>query len=229
MPTTSSGWILGLVLGMRHALEPDHLTAVSTLVAEQRGLRRGAWLGLLWGLGHTAALLAVGISLALLNAQLPARLADAFELGVAIMLVALGVRSIRRALAEAGQGELHEHRHGGHSHTHRATPRHVHVGRLMFARRSLAVGVVHGLAGSGALTVLVLAAMPSTSARLAYIVIFGVGSIAGMALLSGAAGWPLARLGRDRRWSRGIMLATGALSTGLGIVWGTPLVGRVFG
>ncbi len=228
MPTLS-GMVLGLLLGMRHALEPDHLTAVSTLVAQHRSVRTGAWLGVFWGVGHTAALLAVGILLAVLDAKLPQRLADTFELGVAAMLVGLGARSIRRAFVEGRQGDAHEHHHGRHSHVHPAQQGHVHVGRLTFASASLAVGVVHGLAGSGALTVLVLAGMPTTSARLAYLLVFGFGSIAGMALLSGVAGWPLARIGQDGWVSRGVTFATGMLSLGLGFVWGAPLLGRVFG
>ena len=229
MPATLSGWILGLLLGMRHALEPDHLTAVSTLVVEHHGARRGAWLGVFWGVGHTAALLTVGILLALLHARLPQRLADAFELAVAFMLVGLGLRSIRRSFSEARRGDAQEHHHGDLSHVHRTAQDHIHVGRWTFATRSLAVGVVHGLAGSGALTVLVLAGRHSASARLAYLAVFGVGSIAGMALLSGVAGWPMAHLGQHRRLARGVMFATGALSIGLGFVWGAPLLGRVFG
>jgi ABC-type nickel/cobalt efflux system permease component RcnA len=145
------------------------------------------------------------------------------------MLVGLGARSIRRSFSGALQGDAHEHHHGAHSHVHPAAQDHVHVGRWTFATRSLAVGVVHGLAGSGALTVLVLAGMHSASARLAYLAVFGGGSIAGMALLSGFAGWPMARLGQHRRLARGVTFATGALSIGLGFVWGSPLLGRVFG
>jgi hypothetical protein len=229
MPMTLSGWLLGLLLGMRHALEPDHLTAVSTLVAEHRGLRRGAFLGVCWGLGHTAALLGVGVLLAILNAKLPRRLADGFELGVAFMLVGLGIRSIALAVREGREGAARAHTHGHHSHVHGAAHSHVHVGRFTFASRSLAVGIVHGLAGSGALTVLVMAELPSTFARLTYLSIFGIGSIVGMGLLSGFAGWPLSHLGHDTRVTRGVMLATGALSLCLGVIWGAPLLSRVFG
>jgi hypothetical protein len=223
------GWLLGLLLGMRHALEPDHLTAVSTLVVEQPGLRKGAWLGAVWGLGHTVALLTVGLLLAMLDARLPQRLADAFELAVAVMLVGLGTRSIRLSLSEALTGQPQAHRHGHHRHVHPTAQGHVHLGRWTLATRSLVVGMVHGLAGSGALTVLVLAGMRSTSARLAYLLVFGIGAIAGMASLSGFAGWPLASLGRHRRLARAVMLATGALSIALGFIWGAPLIGRVLG
>ncbi|HEX8954430.1 MAG TPA: urease accessory protein UreH, partial [Polyangia bacterium] len=97
----SLGWLLGMLLGMRHALEPDHLAAVSTLVASERSARRGALLGMYWGIGHSVALFAVGGVLAALHRQMPARAADAFELAVAVMLVALGVRAMRAALASA--------------------------------------------------------------------------------------------------------------------------------
>jgi ABC-type nickel/cobalt efflux system permease component RcnA len=224
-----TAWLLATLLGMRHALDPDHLAALSTLAVDQGGVRRGAWLGALWGVGHTAALLCVGLALALLDAELPPRLADGFELAVAVMLIGLGVRAILRALSEGGRGEVHEHEHGGARHAHPTAHRHLHLGRRTFATRSLAVGVVHGLAGSGALTVLVATELPSMAARLSYLLVFGAGSIAGMAFLSGVAGWPLAQLRHRERVGRALALATGALSAGLGAAWGTPLLARVFG
>lgn len=204
------GWLLGLALGVRHAFDPDHLTAVSTLVVEHRSASRGAWLGLFWGLGHTASLLAVALLLAAFDAQLPASFSNAFELCVALMLVALGVRSIALSLGPRS-----------HGHAHAA----VDPPRWRFAGRSVVVGLVHGLAGSGGLTVLVLAGLPSTTARLAYLTVFGVGSVLGMAAVSGLAGWPLAHLGRSRRLGDGLLFATGAWSTLLGIAWGVPLLG----
>src|SRR5690348_3338274 len=89
--------MIGVLLGMRHALEPDHLTAVGTLVTEARGARRGALLGMMWGLGHTASLVFVGGVLVATGAALPARAAAGFELAVAVMLVVLGVRALWRA------------------------------------------------------------------------------------------------------------------------------------
>ena len=228
MFVTATGWLLGLLLGMRHALEPDHLTAVSTLVAENRHSRRGLWLGAFWGLGHTLALLVVALVLAALHARMPDRLADVFELGVACMLVFLGVRSIRRGLREGRAGDVHAHAHGGVTHTHRAPVAHVHVGHWTFARRSLLVGLVHGLAGSGALTALVVAELPTTAARLAYIALFGFGSVMGMAILSGLIGWPVARLARKPGVARGFLLTAGSLSTILGCFWGAPLLARLF-
>jgi hypothetical protein len=201
----------GLLLGMRHALEPDHLAAVSTLVVEQRRAGSGMVLGSMWGLGHTLALLAVATLLALAGAAMPWRLATAFELGVALMLMGIGLRSITRA--------PRAHVHVDPSHQDR---------RWGGARRSLLVGTVHGLAGSGALTALVASRLPSTFDRLLTVALFGLGSVVGMATLSGVAGWPLARWGRSPAAARALMTGTGLLALGLGIFWGVPLVRELF-
>jgi hypothetical protein len=209
-------WLFGLVLGMRHALEPDHLAAVSTLVAERRtGSGAGAVLGGIWGLGHTLALLAVAVLLGWAGTAMPPRLALAFELAVAFMLIAIGARSLVVASRERRQAAEGRGRHSlgeGHSHHWR------------FARRSLVVGLVHGLAGSGALTALVAGQLPSAPGRVGYVMLFGLGSIAGMTILSGVAGWPLSRLGRKPAVGRALMVVTGVFACGLGVVWGVPLV-----
>lgn len=223
----ATGSALGVVLGMRHALEPDHLAAVSTLVSEQRSPSRAALLGLSWGLGHTLALVGAGAALVALQVTLPPRLADLFEFFVALMLVALGCRAILRALSEGPRGPSASHAHAGVVHRHPGAPHHVHVGALTLARRPLIVGIVHGLAGSGALTALALAALPTTLARVAYMALFGLGSALGMAALSGLLGWPLARLGGEARTARTVSMVVGVLSAVLGIAWGAPLVGRL--
>jgi ABC-type nickel/cobalt efflux system permease component RcnA len=220
-------YLLGILLGVRHAFEPDHLTAVSTLVGEERGVRRAATLGALWGLGHTAALLAVAAVLASLHARLPDRLSDLFELAVAFMLFGLGARAVRRAIRDGRAGGSSRHAHGARMHEHAGPHAHVHIRGWTFARRSLLVGIVHGLAGSGSLTALVLANLPSTSSRLAYVALFGAGSIAGMAALSGLAGWPLSRLGGRPRVLTTLTAGTGLVSMGLGLAWGWPLVLRL--
>jgi len=191
--------LLGVVLGARHALEPDHLSAVSTLATEQPGARRGLLLGAIWGLGHSASLFAVGSVLALLHAEMPRRLAAGFEVAVGVMLVVLGLRALARL--------------GAPMHTHARAP------SGGFAWRSLAVGMVHGLAGSGALTALVLAELPSTASRLVYIVLFGAGSIAGMSALSGAVGVPLALVGRRAYARVAVSAVAGVISVVLGITW----------
>lgn len=222
----SSGF--GSLLGMRHALEPDHLAAVSTLVSDERSSSKAALLGVCWGLGHTSALVVVGAVLVVLHAEMPARASDLFELGVALMLVGLGLRAIYLAARQGPSGPTRVHHHGPVVHRHAGTPAHVHIGRWTLARRPLLVGAVHGLAGSGALTALVLATLPTTLARLTYMALFGLGSTLGMATLSGLLGWPIARLGQHRTVARGVSLAVGCLSTALGLAWGYPLVARLF-
>ena len=224
---TSSG--LGSLLGMRHALEPDHLAAVATLVTGERSGYKAAFLGVCWGLGHTFALIAAGTVLVILRAEMPVRAADAFEFCVALMLIGLGLRAIYLAARQGAAGPAHIHHHGHTVHVHEGAPAHVHIGTWTLARRPLLVGAVHGLAGSGALTALVLATLPTTAARLTYMVVFGLGSTLGMAALSGLLGWPLARAGQHRGLARALSLAVGCASTMLGVVWGYPLVGRVLG
>jgi len=223
---TGSG--LGSLLGMRHALEPDHLAAVSTLITSERSTARAAWLGACWGLGHTTTLVAAGVVLIVLRAEMPASASDAFELTVAVMLVALGLRAVYHAARQGGDGPSRVHHHGSIVHTHPGVPAHVHIGRWTLARRPLLIGAVHGLAGSGALTALVLATLPSTAARVTYMALFGLGSTIGMAALSGLLGWPLGRMARHRGLARGVSLAVGCCSTLLGLWWGYPLVGRFF-
>src|SRR5712671_5763043 len=210
-----TGSALGSLLGMRHALEPDHLTAVSTLMTSVPGERSGvraAMLGATWGLGHTLSLVVVGAVLVVLRAEMPARVADLFELFVAIMLVALGIRAIVIAVREGRIGPAHTHHHGHIVHRHAGAAPHVHVGRWTLARRPLLVGAVHGLAGSGALTALVMSTIPSIGARLAYLALFGIGSTVGMAALSGLMGWPIARVGTHGTVARCVSLAVGSIS-----------------
>lgn len=212
--------LLGLSIGMRHALEPDHLAAISTLAAEHKNARAGLWLGALWGVGHSMSLLVVGGTLALLEAKMPEPVALGFELLVAVMIIALGFRAIVRSIREGRSGSLATHTHGGVAHTHSTPGAHVHMRSWTFATRPLIIGVVHGLAGSGALTALVLAELPSSSARLAYIAIFGAGSVVGMALLTGLAGMPLMRLAKSPRLASLMLGTTGLASLVIGLYWG---------
>ena len=205
MVSLATGLLLGLLLGMRHALEPDHLAAVSVLVTRRGNAGAGAVLGAIWGVGHTVALLAVGCVLAAIGSRLPPGWAAGFELLVATMLVTLGTRAIVRGW-RAGRSP------GG--------PTGDDTGRWRVARRPLIVGLIHGLAGSGALTALVLASLPTAMTRLCYIALFGIGSAIGMAGMTGLAGWSLARLEENGRISRGLSIATGAFSLLLGAFWG---------
>jgi len=221
---TSSGF--GSLLGMRHALEPDHLAAVSTLVTRERNSVKAALLGMCWGLGHTAGLVVVGAVLMFLRAELPERVANLFELAVAVMLIVLGSRTVLQAFRQ--QQPSHPHRHAFAVHRHSGLPAHVHIGTWTLARRPLLIGAIHGLAGIGALTALVLTTLPTTAARLSYMALFGLGSTVGMAALSGLLGWPLARIGAHHAVTRGVALAVGTLSATLGLFWGYPLVGKIF-
>jgi hypothetical protein len=224
---TSSG--LGSLLGLRHALEPDHVAAVTTLVTNyghrDRSRSSAAFLGMCWGLGHTAALIAAGALLVVLGTEMPRSAANLFELAVALMLVGLGMRSIVNAARQGPAGPVHAHHHGRIVHTHPGAPAHLHIGGWTLARRPLLVGAMHGLAGSGALTALVLATLPSTAARLLYILLFGIGSTLGMAAMSGLLGWPLARAGHDHRLARVISFAVGCASTAIGVAYGSRVLG----
>ena len=219
MLTTLLGLLWGLAQGMRHALEPDHLAAVSTLVAERRTARSAASYAVAWGLGHALVLLAFGGALLVVQAHLPERVAAAFELVVAVMLVVLGVRALRRAIVHGGGEPVeHVHRHG--AHTHAGPADHVHVRGFTLARRPLVVGCIHGLAGSGALAALVMPQMKSVALGLLYMTVYGGGAALGMAMLAGVAGVPLARIVRTRRGVPVLLGTTGALSLLLGIAWG---------
>jgi len=224
MTVTLWALALGLLVGVRHAFEPDHLAAVGTLVADARGPARAAWLGAIWGLGHTAALGLVACVLALLGATLPAAVERLLELGVALMLLVLGVRGIIRAVHDHRRGTPFAHAHGGAAHEHGGADAHVHVAGQTLALRPFVIGVVHGLAGSGALTALAAAAFTDVRARLAYVLLFGVGSVLGMAAVSGPAGYPLARLTRAPRMHRAFSVIVALSAIGTGLVWGWSVV-----
>jgi high-affinity nickel-transport protein len=219
--------LLGVALGMRHALEPDHLAAVSTLASEEKSPRAGILIGALWGVGHSLSLFVVGGTLAIFEAQMPPRLEQAFELAVAMMIVALGLRAIRQAVREGRRGLPHVHRHGGLEHTHPAPVAHLHLRRWTFSTRPLLVGVLHGLAGSGALTALVLSELPTVGSRLAYIGLFALGSVVGMGFLTGVAGFPLSRAAREPRLAAWLLAAAGVVSLVVGSWWGVASAARL--
>ena len=220
MLTLSTALLLGLLLGARHAFEPDHLAALSTLIGAGRGPRHGTLLGAWWGLGHTTALLAVGCILAVLHTALPPALGAFFELIVAAMLIALGVMAILRSRRRDRLAPDAVTGRDDNPHPHLGLARRDHRGSFTLARRPLVVGLVHGLAGRGALAALAMEGMPTLVSRLAYIVMFGAGSMAAMAGLTGLAGWPLAHLGRTRGFSRWLAILSGGLSVGIGGWWG---------
>jgi hypothetical protein len=216
--------VFGTLSGFRHAFEPDHLAAVSTLVTERPGPLRAARLGAWWGLGHTLALAGVGALLAVVDATLSPRVEEIFELGVAIMLLVLGVRAVGLAIRSSEHRAPLGHRHWFSLHRHAGLRAHVHVGQRTLALRPLTIGVIHGLAGSGALTALVMSSLPTTPLRLAYTVLFGLASTAGMALVSGLAGLSLARFTQSDRALSLMSLVTGTLSVTVAALWGYPIL-----
>jgi nitrile hydratase accessory protein len=211
----------GALLGIRHALEPDHLAAVSTLMTGERSSAKAAWLGACWGLGHTLTLMAAGAFLVLFRADMPARASAVFELGVVMLLIAFGMRAVYLGARGRLPGRMH-------SHVKQQPPASAPDRRWTIARRPLVVGAVHGLAGSGALTAIVVTTLPSTLTRLSYLALFGIGTTIGMAVLSGLLGWPVARIGSDRGTARSLSLGVGGVSIALGLFWGYPLISRLF-
>lgn len=179
---------LGLVIGIRHALDTDHLAAVSTIVSERKTLLSSLLIGGFWGLGHTISLLIAGVGVILLNVKIE-RFGKHLEFGVALMLIVLGANVLYKLL-RGGRIHLHQHWHGARTHFHP----HVHGDRpesdpeshhhIKMGIRPLIIGMIHGLAGSAALMLAVLTTIKSTALAFAYIIVFGIGSIGGMMLMS---------------------------------------------
>ncbi len=208
---------LGFFLGMRHASDPDHVIAVTTLVARHRSVRGAALIGAVWGLGHTLTIMTVGSCIILLGWVIPARIGLSLELSVGVMLVILGIatmagsyRRIRRATRSGHEQEPHSH--------NRSLDRWLGgmVGYQLV--RPLVVGIVHGLAGSAAVALLVLAAIRDPAWAVFYLGVFGGGTIIGMMLITVAVALPFRYAeGRLVRFGEGLRIASGALSIGFGL------------
>ncbi len=203
-------------MGMKHALDADHVVAVSTIVVENRKLWRSSLIGAFWGLGHTLTLLLVGIAILFFKLAIPEKLALGFEFAVGVMLVILGLLVARRIMRH--RWHLHPHEHEGqshlHWHSHTDTPEHHHAHLSM---KSLLVGMVHGLAGSAALMLLVLTTMKSVGQGILYILVFGAGSIGGMMLLTTAISLPFLWAARLEAAHRAITAVASLVSIGLGL------------
>jgi hypothetical protein len=230
MSAISVAMLLGLLLGARHALEPDHLAAVSTMVAQRRGLLACALVGAMWGLGHGAGMTVFAGAAWVLGAELPQWLGAGLELAVALMLVGLGLQCLKKARFDPLQGEPHEHEHafGFHTHGGPAHQGHLHVGRWTILRRPLLVGLMHGAAGSGAMIALVVTRMPTPLTRVAYMLSLGLGGVVGMAALAAVAGWSFGRMSAASRLSRAIQGAAGIASVGTGALWALEPIGHLF-
>jgi high-affinity nickel-transport protein len=247
MITLLSFILFGFFLGMRHATDADHVIAVSTIVSRERKIGSAAWLGILWGVGHTLTILLVGGAIILFNIVIPPRLGMTMEFSVAVMLIILGIMNLTGIMRwitgnpsanhehESGV-HVHSHSHGDyvHSHAHSHAPEiHGHdegatpqrrldrtFGRLGLYRtlRPVIIGVVHGLAGSAALALLVLATIRNSLAALAYLLVFGLGTIAGMMLITAAIALPFAYTAkRFANVNRHFVAALGLLSVGFGL------------
>ena len=239
---------VGFVLGMRHATDPDHVIAVTTIVSNQRNSMRAALIGAFWGLGHTLTIFVVGAGIILFNLVIPVRVGLSMELSVAVMLIVLGLINVRSFLHSVpvpsttnhDDGKIlhsHPHRHGDyvHSHPHAHQPEaHPHpptqtpLARLdrVFGKvtgyryvRPLVVGIVHGLAGSAAVALLVLTTIRDAHWAIAYLLVFGVGTIAGMMVITmGLASTFRVVSGRRRSISRQLTMASGVLSVAFGLL-----------
>jgi ABC-type nickel/cobalt efflux system permease component RcnA len=226
--TTGSLSVLGLgfVLGLKHALDADHLVAVSTIVSERKGLVSASLVGALWGLGHTASLLIVGLLVILFHVQIPDRVAMGMEFAVAIMLVILGANLLRKlrngatlhlhAHAHQQHQHIHPHLHEemvAHEHSHGAAGHHV----VKRSRKPFLIGMVHGMAGSAALMLVVLAAISSRMVALLYIAIFGFGSVGGMFLMSALISVPFAITAKHDGINKIIQTTAGVVSVAFGL------------
>lgn len=246
----SGGWAIlaiGFFLGMRHATDPDHVIAVSTIVSRERTIAKAGLIGMLWGVGHTVTILAVGAAMILFGVAIPPRIGLTMEFSVGLMLIFLGVLNLSGALKWLSEkfapahaphlGEhVHVHGHGAHVHFHRHKhePSEEHHGaallpprwlRASFAwlglyqsLRPLLIGIVHGLAGSAAVALLVLGTIREPRWAVFYLLVFGLGTIAGMMLITAAIALPFSFAGYKFAWlNRGLVTGSGFLSLAFGL------------
>ncbi len=217
---------LGLLLGMQHALEADHIAAVSSIAARRSDVRDIVKHGLTWGLGHTLTLFVFAGAAILLGHAIPEHLARPLETAVGIMLVGLGAHVLWRLWRD--RVHFHQHRHGDgpqhihvHSHAGETTPHRnsAHTHQHGFRWRSLLVGLMHGMAGSAALLVLTISQVANPVIAVFYILLFGIGSMLGMGAWSGVITVPLATSARWLPWAnRGLQVCVGVITVGIGIM-----------
>jgi len=228
--------VLGFFLGMRHATDGDHVIAVSTIVSRYRSVKHAVAIGAIWGVGHTLTILLVGGGIILFGWVIPARIGLSMELSVGIMLILLGVLNLAGILRWITNNFSHaQHPHGDYVRTHLHAhgpeirphdPAHTphnwldrHFGRLGLYNivRPLVVGLVHGLAGSAAVALLVLTTIRNPKWAVAYLLLFGAGTIAGMTLITGAMGVPFAYADSRSRLIHGLRVASGLISLAFGL------------
>jgi hypothetical protein len=217
---------VGLLLGFRHAFEPDHLAVVSTLATRQGSIFAACRLGLAWALGHSASVGIVVVAIIVGGLHLPPRLWPAADMLVAVLLVGLGGSVLVRYVR--GRWHMHAHSHGAgahlHLHSHAAAATHDHLHHGGDARRSLGFGLLHGLAGSAAILVLLVAAAPTRATQLAYFLAFAAGTVVGMLLVSfSLAAVVRMASGRGARWAVALHLGSAVASVAVGLL----LAGKV--
>ncbi len=238
---------IGFLLGMRHATDPDHVIAVSTIVSRERSITKAALIGILWGCGHTLTIFVVGAAIILFGSTIPARVGMTMEFSVGLMLILLGVLNLTGSVKGLSEkftpthppvtGEhAHLHGHGAHLHFHwhsHDPARDHHADALttpgwlrgpferlglFHALRPLLVGIVHGLAGSAAIALLVLSTIREPQWAVLYLLIFGVGTVAGMTLITAALALPFSFSGYRFAWlNRGLVTGSGLLSLAFGL------------
>ncbi len=206
--------VLGFFLGMRHATDTDHVVAVTTIVTRERTPRAAVGIGALWGLGHTATIVLVGGAIVVVGLVIPPHVGLSMEMSVAAMLVVLGAANLTGALKHIDHAAHGAHA-AGHAPHGEDSPAGRPQGRLL---RPLAVGVVHGLAGSAAVALLVLTTVRDVASALVYLAVFGAGTVLGMMLLTTAMAVPIAALGaRFGSLERTMARATGLISIAVGL------------
>jgi high-affinity nickel permease len=218
----STIWILifGFIIGLKHAVEADHLAAVSTIVAERKNVFSSTIIGGFWGVGHTLSLLIVGALVIFLKLQISEALEARLEAIVGGMLVLLGLNALRK-LWQKEEIHVHKHEHEGrehlHIHAHEDEKREESHHFMRFSPRVIAIGMVHGLAGSAGLMLLIVPTISSPVVALSYILIFGIGSIGGMMIMSLLIGLPLhLTAGKFVALNKSILGLAGIFSLALG-------------
>jgi ABC-type nickel/cobalt efflux system permease component RcnA len=214
--------LVSLLLGLRHASDPDHLAAVTTLIASEKGggLKKAGSMGVAWGLGHGTSLVVIGLPLVILGRYLPESVQQAAEMLIGGIIVFLAVRLLMRW--RGGYFHGHVHGHGGepvhrHVHSHRsdASHEHAHHVSLRTPLSSYGIGLVHGIGGSGGLTLLLLSTIPDLAQATGALLIFVTGTAVSMALLSTVFGTAIARGPIGRNFER-LVPALGALGVAFG-------------
>jgi ABC-type nickel/cobalt efflux system permease component RcnA len=218
--------ILGFLIGMRHALDADHLAAVAAISTQQNSIRSTIKHGLIWGLGHTTTLFLFGSMVIWMDTIIPEQLATYLELAVGFMLVALGLDVLRRVLKDRIHFHLHRHKNitaHFHAHSHSGESdhqqsNHQHSHDQKFPYRTLFIGFMHGMAGSAALILLTMETIDSLWAGLIYMLLFGIGSMLGMAIISAIIAIPLRASANGLTWMfNSLQIGIGLLTFGLGI------------